>query len=201
MVDMHPNGLEMTQQLLELGVSNIPTGGAILDIGCGDGTTVLQLRNKGYQAIGIDKQIEHQNQKYVFEGNMNQLSFDNNMFDGIIAECSISLSEDLFITLSECYRVLKKNGIMLCSDVYFNPDSSVLAPTLSLPFAATQKNWETAISQAGFKIDTFIDKTKEWRSYYLKQLWEGIDIAEMYNSKEGYLKGSRPGYFLLMAKK
>ena len=49
----HPNGENMTKELIAL--SGISAKSRILDMGAGDGETVTLLRSLEYDALGIDR--------------------------------------------------------------------------------------------------------------------------------------------------
>src|SRR3990172_12241688 len=70
--------------------SYFPNDAYVLDVGCGDGTNVRLLREKGINAIGIDgscKLIESGKRRYpelktiIKEGDALKLEYDSNTFD------------------------------------------------------------------------------------------------------------------------
>jgi ubiquinone/menaquinone biosynthesis C-methylase UbiE len=106
--------------------------GDVLDIGCGNGYTLLRLASK-IQAkfIGIDfspnmidgakrltKEFSHK-LKCVPSfrvGDVRQLSFENDSFDCVISErCLLNLPsrEDQYHTIREVHRVLRNKGVYL----------------------------------------------------------------------------------------
>lgn len=196
---LHPKGIEMTKSLLSLGKKLIPRHGRILDLGCGEGTTVSYLRSQGYEAIGIDNSLRKGSQEHLMEMDMRELSFSNESFDALIMECSLSVCGDTAYVLKNCRRLLKPKGVILCSDIYFSPKDSANAPKLSLPEPATLDIWFKLMGETGFSIRSFADETAAWKAYYFEQLWKGIDISKEWNCCENHLKGSNPGYFLLVA--
>ncbi|RDY31843.1 class I SAM-dependent methyltransferase [Lachnotalea glycerini] len=200
MAVFHPEGIKMTKKLLELGQTILPENGKILDLGCGDAATVNYLSFLGYEAMGIDKEIQN-NQPNLLQGDMRSITFPDQTFDGVIAECSLAISGDTKKVLSECRRVLKENGVLFSSDVYFTPEQNVIAPKLSLPYSATKEVWFDLLEKEGFEILHFVDQTQAWKSYYVQKLWEGIDVFDKWKCIGGCAKGSRPGYFILAARR
>lgn len=126
---LRPGGFYLT----DLGVKSccFPSGARVLDVGCGSGATVERLVSlHGLQAIGIDPS------EYLLERGMKKtpglnliggwgenLPFSDQSMDGVFAECTLSVMEDLDQVLREIQRVLKPAGWLVVSDVYVrNPD-------------------------------------------------------------------------------
>ena len=71
----------------------------VLDLGCGCGATVNYLQQKhNITSVGIDpseKLIEAAKSSYgndgFYLGRAEQLPFDDDMFDGVLAECTLSV--------------------------------------------------------------------------------------------------------------
>lgn len=91
-----------------------------LDIGTADGLMLSKLNNifQFNKAIGIDiceeliKTNKDENIKLEI-GNAENLHFANDSFDVIVACAVIEHVDNPNKMLSECYRVLKKNGILI----------------------------------------------------------------------------------------
>ncbi|MFH1439229.1 MAG: class I SAM-dependent methyltransferase [Candidatus Woesearchaeota archaeon] len=91
-----------------------------LDIGVADGLMLSRLNNifKFNKAIGIDMSEEliklNKDRNITLEiGNAENLHFDNDTFDVIVACAVIEHINNPNDMLSECYRVLKKDGILI----------------------------------------------------------------------------------------
>ena len=94
----------------------------IIDIGCGAGSNLFFLKQKGFDLYGIDKSKEAINfiikripslKKKLFTCSFTNLPFDNNYFDAAIS-IGVFYYEDLDVIkkgVSELYRVLKKNAL------------------------------------------------------------------------------------------
>jgi ubiquinone/menaquinone biosynthesis C-methylase UbiE len=97
----------------------------VLDLGCGAGRPVLQsIVNNGHTGVGLDISDNmlalarsNVSKSLLVRAPMDDLSFKNSVFDGLIATYSIihvkrELHEQIF---REASRVLKPDGIMLVS--------------------------------------------------------------------------------------
>jgi len=92
----------------------------ILDIGCADGLLIEQLSNEGFSNIhGIDvsetgiSQCKKRGLKNVALMDGSKTSFEDNMFDVIIASDVLEHIEDENQALMEWYRLLKPKGQLI----------------------------------------------------------------------------------------
>jgi ubiquinone/menaquinone biosynthesis C-methylase UbiE len=114
-----------TKKELERFASLLPKNGQVLDAGCGAGIPVAQfLVTKGFQVTGVDiatgmiKLARKQVPEGTFiEGDMTQLTFPDNSFDGIISTFAIiHVPRDQHLAIYQnFYRVLKPGGILFFS--------------------------------------------------------------------------------------
>jgi ubiquinone/menaquinone biosynthesis C-methylase UbiE len=100
----------------------LPKNANILDVGCGEGTNVKFLRDKGINAFGIDaspRLIEMGKERYpemgdvIEEGDAHALRFEPNSFDavsmiGVLHH--MSSKKDQRRAINEAIRVLKEDG-------------------------------------------------------------------------------------------
>ena len=104
-------------------------GQSILDLGCGNGTTVRKLAGlvgaEGH-VVGlditpamIDKAQEKDNPPHVrfVVGDIHQLPFEDQSFEVVISNCVINHAADKEQVYRELYRVLKPKGYFLVGDV------------------------------------------------------------------------------------
>lgn len=91
----------------------------VLDVGCGDGTVSELIVKMGHKVWGIDenpealKEAERRGIK-TFEGDLEKdLPFENEFFDAIWCLRTLTHIFNSEHFLQECYRVLKKEGIIV----------------------------------------------------------------------------------------
>jgi len=94
-----------------------PSNSLILDIGCGNGKYMNYRNDIKIKGIDISQELVKicVNKGFdVVKANMNELPFNDNIFDGIISIASyhhLDNDDDRKKSLNEIYRVLKNNGI------------------------------------------------------------------------------------------
>ncbi|MHA1868732.1 MAG: class I SAM-dependent methyltransferase [Candidatus Heimdallarchaeaceae archaeon] len=89
--------------------------GKILDIGCGTGEWTKVLSDMGLDAYGVDidlSKLKSPSSKFK-KGDMHKLPFDDEYFDYIFNSGVFEHALSPYIAMSEMYRVLKKDGIVL----------------------------------------------------------------------------------------
>lgn len=97
----------------------------ILDIGCGCGNALEELKTKGHECVGLD--LTYSNTQTargkggmeIVQGDFHDLPFNDQSFDGVLAWDVVEHSLSLFICLFEISRVLRPNGHLL---MYVPPD-------------------------------------------------------------------------------
>lgn len=153
---------EHIDEFLEL----LPTNGKILDVGCGNGVDSINVKNKGFDVVGVDmsdKMLDIARSKYPgidFRlGDMRKLDFDEDEFDGIIASCSLIHipKKDVPKTLEQFATFLKQGGVIyiqlqsgkseeLFIDEPFKPDERLFLNIIS------SDEIELLLKDAGFQI-------------------------------------------------
>lgn len=106
---------------------NETSGKKILDVGCGTGIGSGYLATKGFSVTGIDIDSEsikwgtakklHRN-LVLIEGQGERLPFDDETFDVVIAFECIEHMDSPYAFVLEAKRVLKPDGILICSVPY-----------------------------------------------------------------------------------
>jgi ubiquinone/menaquinone biosynthesis C-methylase UbiE len=103
----------------------------LLEIGCGNGKRLLELKKNNFNVFGIDPSksaIEEArlNGINALVGTADSLPFVDNSFDVLVFGFCLYLCdrEDLFKIASEADRVLKKNGYLYILDFYSKDNSS-----------------------------------------------------------------------------
>lgn len=98
--------------------------GKFLEIGCGTAMTSLEVAKRGWQVYGIDfvkPNLDHakryfldNNQKIKLKlGDINKLPYPDNFFDLVYGGGVIEHVKDTSKVVSEIYRVLKPNGLVI----------------------------------------------------------------------------------------
>lgn len=219
---LRPGGFELTDISTEF-CKFLPKD-TVLDIGCGRGNTVEYLEKKYLlNSFGIDpskvllRDGKNLNPKLkIKEGRGESIPFKDESMDGVFAECTLSLMDDLEKTIKESIRVLKKNGWFVITDVYArNPEFLDLMEEFS--FKSCMRGLhdvdklKAKLKDCGFEIVLFTDYTN-----LLKDLM--VSIVFKYGSMNIFwskatscstnclqfqqvLAKCKVGYFLLIAKR
>lgn len=108
---LHPGGRGATDELLDR--ADVGRGDRVLDLGCGRGQTVVNARERGARAWGID---ERDPGAHVL-ARMESLPIQEAALDVVLSECALCLAEDLDSALAEVRRVLEEGGRLAFSDV------------------------------------------------------------------------------------
>ena len=96
-------------------------GKKILDVGCGDGYGSYKLSKSGYDVVGIDlsddmiahaKEQKHSDEITFLQGDVGNLPFETNSYDGIMSINVLEWTEVPALALAELRRVLKKDGLL-----------------------------------------------------------------------------------------
>jgi len=138
---LHPGGYKLTERLLELAM--LVPDARILDVGCGFGSSVAFLQKLGFAASGVDKSrtlLEHGRNRFpnlrLVESSAENMPFEDESFDAVFFECSLSLM-DVSETLTEVLRILRPNGTLLISDVFFQNEQEFGEVLLNKGFMLT----------------------------------------------------------------
>lgn len=98
-------------------VNSYVQGGKVLDLGAGKGWYSTHLAEKGYQVVSMDQHplFDHPKVKILQRDLEQPLPFRDETFDTVLAWDVIEHIENEENILSEIYRVLKQEGILLLS--------------------------------------------------------------------------------------
>lgn len=158
----------------------------VLDVGCRVGTTVLKLKQMGYNPVGIDinKKYVEVAQQYtgciVLEMNAEYLTFDDGSFAFILCTETLEHISNHMAVLNEFYRVLKPNG-----RIFISVPNPYHIPRMVYPehfVAAELINWHVSVNDltqwlALFKISGF--KVVSWTGHpnrWIFPRWKRIGI-------------------------
>lgn len=159
----HPGGEAHTRRILEL--AGLPEGARVLDMGAGAGEALAILREYGFDAQGIDLVPRSDD---VERADFLRAPFPDGSFDAVLSQCAFFVSGDPRASLREAHRLLRSNGMLLLSDVFFEEPGAML-------------------EEARFEITHREDMTPLWREYILEALWRDEDACcEIPRGKCGY---------------
>ena len=166
---LHPGGQSHTLRLLQQAEkAGLAPGAGILDLGAGDGGTVRLLRERGYEALGLDLNPPPENTgapPVVLRGDFLHAPFPEGRFDAVISQCAFYISGDIPGALGESFRLLKAGGLLLLSDVAFDP-------------------LRAQAEAAGFRVLWEADMTPLWKEYYIEALWRGVSLCDTVPKKK-----------------
>lgn len=219
---LRPGGFSLTEKGVRY--CGITPKDAVLDLGCGRGATVNYLYVKHHiKAVGIDpseKLIQAAKKEYGYAdfllGKGENLPFEDESFNCVFAECTLSLMDNFDEAIKQVFRVLKKDGWFIITDVYAkNPDAlnglgdfTVSSCMRGLHDLARLKE---KLKKMKFKINLSEDC-----SDLLKQLFVTIGFSygamgdfwniTCENSMDGCefqeaLRRCKPGYFMMILRK
>ncbi len=93
--------------------------GKLLDIGCGNGSSMLVMRNQGWDVSGIDfdkqaiAQAQTHNLNATVVASLDTLDYQDNSFDAIMLNHVIEHVPQPIKLVQECFRVLKPSGTLV----------------------------------------------------------------------------------------
>jgi len=150
-----------------------------LDLGAGEGDTVRILKSFGLDAHGVDLFPRGSD---VETGDFLHLQYSSDSIDLCISQCAFFVSRDQKKAVSECWRVLKKGGFLLLSDL--DPG-----------------NLLEIVKETGFTILCQEDQTALWREYYLEAIWNDSFCCEDHKLLQKEYKGRKIGYTMVVGRK
>jgi SAM-dependent methyltransferase len=95
--------------------------GRILDVGCGAGKLLADLREQGWQVYGVDfspvavEYAKNQNRLDVRLGDLFDAGYEDGFFDVVMFNHSLEHVYNPLETLKEAHRILKSGGLLLIS--------------------------------------------------------------------------------------
>ena len=176
-MNRHPGGEEQTLHLLKS--IELKKGMKALDLGAGEGETVRIMKAFGLNVQGVDFAPRSSE---VQRGDFLNLQYAADSMDLCISQCAFFVSRDQKNALSECWRVLKKGGFLLLSDL----DTG---------------NLLEMAEQTGFTILRQEDQTLLWLEYYLEAIWNDSFRCEEYKLLQKEYKGKKLRYTMLVGRK
>ena len=176
-MNSHPGREEQTIHLLKS--IELKKGMKALDLGAGEGETVRIMKAFGLNVQGVDLAPRSSE---VQQGDFLDLQYAADSMYLCISQCAFFVSRDQKNALSECWRVLKKGGFLLLSDL----DTG---------------NLLEMAEQTGLSILRQEDQTLLWREYYLEAIWKESFCCEEYKILQKEYKGKKLRYTMLVGRK
>ncbi|MEW9122292.1 MAG: DVU_1556 family methyltransferase [Thermotaleaceae bacterium] len=219
---LRPGGFGLTEKAVEFCKFSLED--AVLDLGCGRGATVGYLFEKYHiKAVGIDpskKLLDIAKTQYPFgefiQGSGECMPFEDGCFEGVFAECTLSLIDHIRSVMKEVYRVLKKGGWFVVTDVYARNPSSI-QEMKGFPFNSCMRGLHDLnllkenVENMGFEIMLLEDCSNLLKELLVKIVFSHGTMGDFWNkTTEGCVEGDRfekilkackPGYFMLVARK
>ena len=139
--------------------------GRILDIGCGRGEFLSLMKERGWEAIGLELNEETAwNARKVFgleirTGSLMDAQFEDNFFDVITLWHVLEHLPDPVQTIEECRRILKPGGLFVIAFPHFDSLQARISGKywfhLDLPyhlFHFTDKNLESFLRKFSLRV-------------------------------------------------
>ena len=113
-------------RLTDAVTDQLPTGGNVLDLGCGSGELASAIAAAGMLVSGCDISPEMLSRAKAadpssrvdwvqLEHNWRRLPFEPETFDAVVASSVLEYVDDPVAVLRECCRMLRPGGVMLCT--------------------------------------------------------------------------------------
>ncbi|MHA4163335.1 class I SAM-dependent methyltransferase [Bacillus cereus] len=161
----HPGGFTLTKQLL----AQLPFkyGTNVLEIGCGTGKTAAYMTKEcGYKVTAVEKNeimIQKAKDRWSFEGldiqliegDVEQLPCLHDSFEFVLGESILAFTEKERV-ISECYRVLQKDGKLVVIEMIINAhigreEEEKIARLYGMKELLTENEWVQLFQKANFK--------------------------------------------------
>jgi len=179
-------------------LAEIKEGMTVLDLGSGAGFDcflVAKKVGKTGKVIGVDmtekmiKKARENAKKYGFHnvefrlGDIEELPIDDNSVDIIMSNCVINLAPNKSKIFNEAYRVLKKGGKLLVSDIVLlkelsemdRQDEKLIAGCVG--GAILKKEYLQLIKKAGFEIQVLLEDKEISKKQYDGFPIESLKVA------------------------
>jgi len=198
---LRPGGLALTRELIDR--AGFRAGDTVADVGCGLGASTRLLRERGVAAFGVDVVAPddagaHGEAAPFVVADAARLPFADESLDGVLSECSLSLTADRALTLAEWRRALRLGGRLALSDVYRRDGGGAGR-------IATREALCADVAAAGFRVDGFEDRSDALRGWAARFIFAFGSLDALWGGGCALDSGSdgkaRLGYALLIATK
>ena len=174
--------------------ADLKEGETVADLGSGAGIDVFLSANKvskSGKVIGIDMTDEmlEKAKKNAKDGNYDNVEFckgdiekkipiDDNTVDAVVSNCVINLTTDKTSAFREIYRILRKGGRMVISDLVTDRQLDQINTEQwcsCIDGALTEEKYVESIKKAGFQDVSILDK----RTYMEGEKVNGRKISSL----------------------
>lgn len=162
----------MSRHLLQLAGIGEGQQGRAADLGAGDGVTLQMLKACGYEADGYDIN----GGDGIMQADLMSLPAEDEAYDLVLSECTLSLCQDQFAALLEAVRITRRGGRILIADI----------------FPCGEEELRKIMQEAGLSVLFAEDQTACWKDYIISRIWQdeyGEDVCR--------LAGRNSRYYLL----
>lgn len=172
--DLRSGGLRATEEALQGIVLNLED--RVADLGSGYGGTARYIVGRSpchVDCLNISKMQNDINRKKnqdlkidnlikVFEGDFAHLPFEDNQYDVVIAQESMTQAADKQKVTAEVARILKKNGVFVLVDAMWRDNSKEVKDFIANNFwgyeqIASIKDYYDLAEKAGMRLIRFAD--------------------------------------------
>lgn len=208
---IRPGDLALTKQLAEF--CAFPAKSRVVDVGCGTGITVEYLRDSwNLQTVGVDSSATRLQRGYnrspelpLIQATGEELPFASCSVDGVFAECSLSVMQDVNRVLAEVQRILVPQGKLALSDLYVRQADDGLAVNNdswvgSSCGVMTEKILQQRLAKHGFKTLIWEDRSACLKEYVACFIMEHGSLEALCHDLPT-IKSAKLGYFWLVAEK
>lgn len=179
----------------------LPSGGRVLEIGCGDGELLAALKRAGGRSLSACEPdpvraaaaraatgIE------VIQAGAESLPYPENSFDAAVMECVFSLCAPEQ-AVAELSRVLVPGGTALVADLFSEGAQTVLQDSPQIKNIYSKSRLEQYFLPC-FALDGFEDYTRDLRAMFAQMLMQGACCSCISRNELPLLRAAKPGYGL-----